>query len=122
MAASPTSLTLKECRKREWRAAVVERRMPHSYVTKDLFGFGDILALDTEWGTLMIQTTTTEHAPNRVQKILGECREAATDWLAHGNRIQVWGWAKRGPAGKRKLWTLKEYQITEDMLTNGEND
>jgi hypothetical protein len=29
-----------------------------------------------------------------------------------GNHLEVWSWAKRGAAGKRKLWTLKRRVVT----------
>ena len=77
----------------------------------DLFGFIDIVALDGHPGLLGIQATTTSNAPARVTKILEECTEAALEWLAAGNRVEVWGWAKRGLKDKRKLWTLKRYSV-----------
>jgi hypothetical protein len=76
-----------------------------------LFGFGDVIALDGKPGSLLIQACITGDAPKRAKKILEECTEAAIEWLSAGNRIQVWGWAKRGARGKRKLWTLKRYSI-----------
>lgn len=29
--------------------------------------------------------------------------------LREAGSVEVWGWAKRGARGKRKLWTLKRY-------------
>jgi hypothetical protein len=77
----------------------------------DLFGFIDLVALDGQPGVLGIQATSTGNAPARVTKILEECTDAAIDWLASGNRIEVFGWGLRGARGKRKLWTLKRYII-----------
>ena len=110
MASSPTQRTLAECRKRGWPCQVVEHWNQYARIRQDLFGFGDIIALDGKPGCLLIQATSTGNMSSRVHKI--EENEIAPQWLAAGNRIQVWGWAKRGPAGKRKAWTLKEQEIT----------
>jgi hypothetical protein len=94
---------------------VVERRIPFRHITIDLFNFIDVVAI-TEGAILGIQVTSTTNAPARVKKITGECALAARDWLRVGGTISVWGFAKRGKAGKRKLWVLKEYPITQEMV------
>jgi len=91
---------------------VVERWLPKTKIRVDLFGFGDIIALDGKPGALLIQATSTDNAARRVTKIRTECADRAAAWLRAGNRVEVWGWAKRGEAGKRKLWTLKVYEVT----------
>lgn len=113
MAASPTSRSLEECRKRGWLAHVVEKWIPHTRRRLDAFGFGDVLVMDGRPGSLLIQATSTPNMAARVTKIREECAEAARAWLAAGNRIEVWGWAKRGKAGERKRWTLRTVEITE---------
>jgi hypothetical protein len=109
---SPTQRTLAECRNREWLACVVEKWIPQAGRRVDVFGFGDILAVDGLPGSLLIQATTTENMSARVKKIQTECHDAAKEWLRYGNRIGVWGWAKRGPADKRKVWTLRIINLT----------
>jgi len=113
---SPTRHTLNHCREQGWIACVVEHWIPRTKVRVDLFGFGDVIALDGLPGSLLIQTTTTSNAPARVTKIKTERRDNARAWLQAGNRIVVHGWALRGAAGKRKLWTLKEYPVTMETL------
>ncbi len=113
---TPTARSLAECRKRGWWACVVERWVAQTRIRVDAFGFGDILALDEQPGALLIQATTTANAASRVRKIRDQRAKAARAWLGAGNRIAVWGWALRGKAGKRKLWTLKVYDVTFDML------
>lgn len=110
---SPTARTLEALRKRGFLAAVVERRLPHCFTTLDLFGFIDVVALDGLPGLLGVQTTTQANAAARVTKIVEECGPAARRWLAAGNRIEVHGWAKRGSAGARKLWTVSVLTLTE---------
>lgn len=88
---SPTARSLAYLRKEGWTAGVVERRLPHSNITHDLYGFIDIVAIKgTE--TLAVQTTTGAHVANRVKKIadadtLPLVREAG--WTIH-----VHGWRK----------------------------
>lgn len=109
---SPTARSLAHLRKHGAIAAVVERFNPGARVRQDLFGFIDIVALEpTKQGVLAIQACVTGDQSKRLQKIREEPRALA--WLAAGNRIAVYGWAKRGARGKRKLWTLSEtpYEI-----------
>lgn len=87
----------------------MEKFNPWAGVRVDLFGFIDIVVLDDQFGLLAVQATSTDNAPSRVRKIVVDCKEAAVDWLSSGNRIEVWGWAKRGAQGTRKTWTLKRY-------------
>lgn len=134
---TPTARSLAECRKRGWRAGVVERRLKGSLTTVDLFGFIDLVALDGQPGLLAIQATGDHggHVQTRVRKIRQgiieppknatlrqlaaieragpRIVEAARAWLAAGNRIQVWGWGRRGAAGSRKLWTLRVVDVLD---------
>lgn len=111
MPTSPTQRTLAKCKSLGWRAQVVEKWLAHVGRRVDLFGFGDVIALDGKVGSLLIQATTTSNGAARVAKITEDCCEAARDWLHAGNRLEVWGWAKRGKVGKRKLWTLRRWRI-----------
>lgn len=108
---SPTQRSLAECKKRGWRACVVEKYNHHMKRRIDVFGFGDILVLDGEPGALLIQATAAGVSA-RVTKIKTECKDDAKLWLKAGNRIAVWGWTKRGKAGARKLWTLRTIEVT----------
>lgn len=110
MSASPTQRSLQECKRRGWPAYVTEKRIPKVHILKDAFGFGDILAIDDQPGSVLIQCSSSDHTADRTAKILSI--PTAKLWLERGNRILVWGWAKQGPAGKRKLWRLKERAIS----------
>ncbi len=107
---SPTQRTLAECKRRGWLAYVCEKWIAQARRRVDAFGFGDVLVIDDKPGALLIQATTTSNAPSRVRKVRDECTEAARTWLARGNRILVWGWAKRG---RPQRWTLKEYEVSK---------
>jgi hypothetical protein len=111
---SPTARSLLELRKRGCIADVVERRLAKTFVTKDLFGIIDVLALEPGVkGCLGVQATTVSNQAARVKKILDEPR--ALMWLGTGNRLEVHGWSKRGARGKRKTWELSVTPITEDL-------
>jgi hypothetical protein len=103
---SPTARTLAECKRRGWIAQVVEHRVRAGRLSflRDLFGGIDLVAL-TPRGIVGIQACAgTDHAKRRA-KLLDEPRIAA--WMAAKGGLEVWSWAKQGPRGKRKLWTLR---------------
>jgi hypothetical protein len=113
MSRSPSELTLAECEKRGWIAQVVEKFNTYTNRRKDLFGCIDIVALTNQGPlteTVGIQCTTRAHLHDRSAKILAEPRMRM--WLEAGNRLYVWTWAKQGARGKRKLWRLREQEIT----------
>lgn len=134
MTASPTARTLAYCRKKGIMAGVVEKwipmgpkvcpvcKKPSGGIRKDLFGFIDLIAVvhggmqdifpGHRMGVLGIQATSTPHMSDRFHKATEECSEALEAWLRAGNRFEIWGWAKRGAVGKRKLWTLKRWDVT----------
>lgn len=79
----------------------------------DFLGIFDLIRLGA--GEIVgVQATDDSHVANRAAKIMAEPR--AHDWLTAGGRIVVIGWAKKGPRGKRKLWTHREVWITQDQL------
>ena len=102
---TPTARTLAECRKRGWTADVVERHV-RSFITKDFLGCIDVIALTPD-GFLGIQATSNSGGNHsaRVAKIQAEPR--AREFVRAGGRIEVWSFAKRGPRGKAKRWTLR---------------
>lgn len=117
MATSPTQRTLAYLRKRGEVAQVVERFNQFAKVRQDLFGFIDIVNLRT--GAIVgVQCTSGGNVAARVNKILNECGDVAREWLLAGGRIEVWGWAKRGPRGKRKLWTPRVVDVFLRTVTN----
>lgn len=95
-----------------WTCGLVEQRIPHCFITRDLFGFADIIAISPSRGTMAIQATGGGNGPSRIAKIKAEPRAAI--WLACGNRIQVHDWRKR--AGK----TQRECVVVE--ITKSEQE
>lgn len=74
----------------------------------DLFGIFDLVVLKPGeiWG---VQATTNTHTADRIAKI--KASPAYKAWLDSGGKIAVVGWAKMGPRGKRKVWTIKEIEL-----------
>ena len=99
---SPTQRTLAYLRKQGWTVGVVEKWIPQTMRRVDFLGGIDLIAV-REGETLGVQATSTANASARVKKL----RELPTmqTWKSAGNKLWVIGWAKRGRAGKRKLWT-----------------
>lgn len=108
---STTPRSLKLLRASDYTVEVVEHWNAYTKTRHDLFNMFDIIAIKAdEPGVLGIQTTSGSNASARVKKILANPLHKI--WLAAGNRIVVHGWAKRGPRGKRKLWTCATYEVT----------
>ncbi len=91
MKTSPTSRSLAYLREQGYIAEVVEKRVPNTNITKDLFGFIDILAIK-HGEVLGVQTTTNTNAAARIRKI---AEHPNTSWVREaGIRIHVHGWRK----------------------------
>ena len=102
---STTSRTLALLRKEGWVCQLVEVWNPYSRKRQDLFGWFDVLAFRRPGdGILGIQSTTGANAGARLRK--AELLPGLAGWLAAGGRAELWSWAKRGPRGKRKVWTV----------------
>lgn len=113
---SPTQRCLAALRAMGATAEVVERRLPipGKFVTQDLFGFLDILALLGP-NLIGVQCTSGANHAARKKKILAESR--AKKWLAAGGLIEIWSYAKQGATGEAKRWVCrKEAIVAEDWL------
>jgi len=105
LSASPTKRTLAHLRKLGYIAAVAERWNPHARIRQDLLGFIDVIALRADKpGVLAIQCTSRSNLSSRRAKVVS--LPTAKEWLAAGNRVEVWGWAKQG-----NLWHVKRVKI-----------
>ncbi len=75
-----------------WTCFTVEQTIPHTFIKRDCFGFGDILAISPSRGIMLVQATGGGNGSARAIKIRQEPRAAI--WLACGGRIQVQDWVK----------------------------
>lgn len=94
-------------RDRGYLAEVVEKRLPRCFITKDLFGFIDILAVHPErlGDIVAVQTTSSSNVAARVDKIINHENVGAV--RKGGIKILVHGWAKR-----KGRWQLREIDIS----------
>ena len=110
--ATPTQRSRDWLKKRGTESQIVERWNSFAKVRQDLFGFCDIVALESR--IVAIQVTSGTNVAARVNKIIDEPRARA--WLASGGLIEVHGWRKTGKAGKRKLWNLRRVAVELDGM------
>lgn len=89
-----------------WTTWNVEQQIPGTFFKRDLFNFGDLLAMKPGDGIMIVQTTTSPNMQARIDKINNN--EHAVEWLLSGGLIQVHGWKR----GKGKGPTL----ISKDMF------
>lgn len=105
---SPTARSLQRLREMGYRAQVVEKWNPFAKVRQDLFG-GDVLALKPGEPVLIVQATTgANHAARRTKL---EAAGFIALWKGAGASLEIWSWAKQGPKGKRKTWTLRREAV-----------
>ena len=110
-------------RRQGFDTADVERRIPRSFVTVDLFNFADLVAIRADVpGVLAIQSTSTSNQAARVKKIIAEPR--ALTWLRAGNRIEVHGWlkSKRTRRWECTVTEIKASDFDEDVLQLNRNE
>lgn len=107
---SPTARAMADLRQLGFEPWVVESRIPHTFITRDCFGFADILAHRPGVGILLIQVTSGSNHAARRAKCYAEPR--LRSWLLSGGRVEIWSYAKRGAAGTRKLYQLRRNEIT----------
>ena len=107
---SPTQRSLKHLRDLGYTAQIVEKYNMFAHVRQDLFGFIDIVAIHPDkMGVFGIQTTTQKNVSTHLEKIKNNPIHRL--WIETGNKLIVHGWAKRGKAKKRKMWSVKEIEI-----------
>jgi len=102
---TPTARTLKLLRAAGYLCERVEQWVPVAGVRRDLFNFGDVLAIHpTRREVVIVQCTSLSNLPTRVAKI-GSI-PVVPALLAAGVMIQAHGWALR--AGR---WECKVIEI-----------
>jgi hypothetical protein len=108
---TPTARTLQHLKKLGYTAQVVEQtiRGKGMVFKRDLFGCIDVLALGNGV-TLGVQACAGASHAARLTK--AKQQPALPRWLFCGNRFEVWSWAKQGPRGKRKVWTLRRESVS----------
>lgn len=107
---SPTQRSKHYAESLGYTVAIVEKWNMHARIRQDLYGFGDLLCMKEGSVLILIQATSTGNMSSRIKKI--NTLPAAWTWITTGNRLEVWGWSKKGKAGTRKKYELKRHIIT----------
>jgi hypothetical protein len=95
-------------RQEGFTVAKVETWNAFARVSRDLFGFIDVLAIRADRpGVLGVQATTVSNQAARLTKALS-IPELQT-WLAAGNGFEVWGWKK---ARRSQRWECVRRPLT----------
>ena len=117
MSLSPTQRTLRELRNQGRICGSVEKWNPHVGpfgIRQDLFGFIDLISLDTARGIIGVQCCAGSGFSAHIKKILEDRAQEAIEWLRCTGKIEVWGWRKvklkRG--GKAMRWKPRMREIT----------
>lgn len=113
---TPSARSTRHLRELGYFVATVEQRIPHTFITRDAFGWADLLAVHPQRGIALVQVTSGSHLANRISK----ARTVAgplTAWLLAGGKLLAHGWAKRGPRGAAKVWTLREVALSVSDLS-----
>lgn len=103
-----TGLAVKHLEADGWTVSVTEQRIPHTFITRDTYGFADILACSPARGIMLVQVTGGTGISNfnaRVAKIKAEPRHAI--WLASGGRIRVMSYETVKGSNERSLRELE---------------
>jgi hypothetical protein len=116
-----TQRSLKYLREQGWTVCIVEKFLPARGTMKfprriDAYGFGDILACNPaklnegydSYIALVQSCPGASHAEHKT-KILAIPEFQI--WKAAGGRVLLMSWAKQGPRGKRKAWTVREEEL-----------
>lgn len=106
---SPSARSLKELRRLGYIGQSVEKRIPYKFITQDYIHCIDIIAF-REGEVIGVQATTTGHISHRINKALDI--PELVGWLKANCAFEVWGWSKKGPRGKRKMWELTRRRVT----------
>jgi len=113
---TPAARSLRYLRQLGYRAESVARWVPRAQRRRHLYGFADIVATRMESPELMaLQVTTSRNAAARLRKVMTEPRLRL--WLRlPAHTFEVWAWAKRARAGKRKVWVLTRRAVLSQEL------
>jgi hypothetical protein len=117
---SPTKRTMDYLRKHGSIIEVVERFNQFSKTRKDLFSCIDMVEIRYMTSPVLVgvQATTDAMIQDHIRKCFSDIvLPKLMAWMETGNQFEIWGWAKKGPRGKRKLWVPRVFQA--ELQTQG---
>lgn len=118
---SPTARAMKFYRELGFLIEKVEQRLPHCFITRDLFNVIDLVAIKPGVGIVGVQATSGANHASRRTKALAE--PLLRKWFESGGRFEVISFAERciaGPGSKKK-WTPRRDEVSVDELTSDVN-
>jgi hypothetical protein len=89
---------------------VVEKWNPHVKIRQDLWGMIDIVEVGEGGRFIGHQPTSNDNVSKHIDKLRRAKHYVKV--LQDGGRLFVWGWAKKGGRGERKLWTSRTIEMT----------
>lgn len=107
---SPTQRSIAHLKKKYPLVRIVEHWNSFARLRIDLWGF-DIMAVGGG-EVVLVQTTTGSNVSARITKITEDKFNVLPHLRAANVRLLVHGWRKVGARGKRKLWDLREVDIS----------
>ena len=105
MPSLPVQRSLKHLRDEGWTVAIVEKWNQYARRRIDVFGFADLLAMHPHGSIALVQCCAGSTMGAHRDKMLAI--PELEKWKAAGGRVFLMAWAKKGPRGKRKTWTLR---------------
>jgi|TARA_Y100000289_G_scaffold33336_1_gene32945 hypothetical protein len=123
---SPTQRTLKAMRNQGRICGIVEKFQQYGGkfgIRQDLFGFIDIIAIDSKDGIIAIQSTGQDWS-GHINKIM-DLEEIVMKWLEHAP-LELWSWrkVKKVRGGKAMIWKARigDFYIENKQLKYKERD
>ena len=112
---SPTSRSLTFLRREGFQVDIVERWIIGANIRKDLFGFGDMLAVHRLDRTItIVQTTTLSNLSARIKKAKGLL--SLKTWLESGGKVEFHGWWQ----DETGHWRVRRVAVEADDLKTTE--
>lgn len=101
-----------------YTVGIVEKFNHFVKIRQDLYGFIDLIAFHPEKNeVLAIQACSNSggDVSAHVNKLV--VMDVVQKWVRQPmRRLEIWGWAKQGERGKRKLWTLRRVKVTPEFI------
>lgn len=109
MARTTINRSIEYMRQEGYYCQNVERYNSYTNRREDFGGFADIICWHPEKKiTVAIQATVQKHAGAAERQLSEKASDHLMAWVKAENKCVIHAWAKRGPRGKRKVWTVNE--------------
>ena len=126
MASIPLQRSKAWLEEKGWHVWITEVWNSWAHIRQDAYGLHDMIAVRHDsngvWGINACEDNgaVSEHCKKYLSGYLHPKKGQQPPnphlpvWLAAGNKFSLFGWGKRGAAGKRKTWTLRVVEFYLD--------